>query len=340
MGHENVCDTESLIDRRGAFPSRSTPDFELTGIEHVRFAVSDLDRAVAFANDWGLKRVSAEGVIYSTLDNCEIEFVAVDLADPACTPLGGDTGLVQVTWGTKSSENIRAIATELSSDRDVVFDDDGVCYAEDDLGLRLAFRVTARELPKYEPTTYNAPGYAARIDRRAMKYDRAEPIEISHLAINVDDAAQAAAFYIERLGFRISDRYADRGLFLRCASAGNHHNLFLLNAAKPGARFNHLSFKVRDIHETVLGGQAFQEKGWTSFAGPGRHEVSSACFWYFFTPFGGAFEYAADEDVVTDDWAAHDFAATSHIFSQWTFGLEKSDGTLVGPISRSKAGNA
>jgi hypothetical protein len=69
---------------------------------------------------------------------------------------------------------------------------------------------------------------------------------------------------------------------------------------------------------------------------PGRHIVSSARFWYFHTPLGCAWEYAADEDVVSEDWDATDFAATAHIFSEWTFGLEKSDGTLRGPISLSK----
>jgi hypothetical protein len=40
--------------------------------------------------------------------------------------------------------------------------------------------------------------------------------------------------------------------------------------------------------------------------------------------------------VVTEGWETTDFAATAHIFSEWTFGLEKSDGTLRGPIAHSK----
>ncbi|MFJ9381249.1 VOC family protein [Streptomyces sp. NPDC101455] len=315
-------------------------DFGLTGIEHVLFAVEDIATAAAYAGDWGLTRLPGDGVVFASADGCQVEFVETDLADPRRTPVGGSSGLVQVTWGTKDASFIPAIAAELGEDRQAVTDDAGVLHSKDDLGFLIAFRPTTRSLPAYDPTRYNAPGFPERIDRRAVKYDRAEPREISHLAIGVDDAAEAARFYVERLGFRISDRYANRGLFLRCSPAGNHHNLFLMNAAKPGTRFNHLSFKVRDIHETVLGGQAFETKGWTTFAGPGRHEVSSACFWYFLTPFGGSFEYAADEDMVTEEWVAEDFAATAHIFSQWTFGLEKSDGTLKGPISNSKEGNA
>ena len=107
--------------------------------------------------------------------------------------------------------------------------------------------------------------------------------------------------------------------------------------AQPGTRFGHLAFKVRDIHEVIAGGQYIDAQGWRTFAGPGRHIVSSANFWYFQSPFGGAWEYAADEDMVTEAWLPHDFAAEAHIFSEWTFGLEKSDGTLRGPISESVA---
>jgi hypothetical protein len=104
----------------------------------------------------------------------------------------------------------------------------------------------------------------------------------------------------------------------------------------PGTAFNHLAFKVRDVHEVIGGGQSLEGKGWKTFAGPGRHLVSSACFWYFQSPFGGAWEYAADEDVVDASWESSDFAAQAHIFSEWTFGLEKSDGRLRGPISQSR----
>ena len=124
---------------------------------------------------------------------------------------------------------------------------------------------------------------------------------------------------------------------MRCSAQGNHHHLFLMNGRAPGTRFNHLAFKVRDIHEVISGGQAFDAKGWNTFAGPGRHIVSSANFWYFLTPFGGSWEYAADEDMVTEAWQSEDFAAEAHIFSEWTFGLETSDGTLRGPISGSAA---
>ncbi|SDB87898.1 Catechol-2,3-dioxygenase [Raineyella antarctica] len=316
----------------------TTKDFGLNGIDELRFAVEDLDSAERFAADWGLTRIEgADTLRFRALDGSGVEFVRTDTSDPRCTPVGDASGLVEMTWGVDFPENLEALRAELATDREAVIDDEGVLRSHDDLGFRLAFRVTRRSDVDYDVTRYNAPRRPARIDERAPRYDRAQPYEISHLAIGVDDAWQAAQFYLDRLGFRVSDRYADRGIFARCSAEGNHHNVFFMNAKQPGTRFNHLAWKVRDVHEVILGGQAFDAKGWLTFAGPGRHLVSSACFWYFLTPFGGSWEYAADEDIVTEEWQPQDFAAEAHIFSQWTFGLEKSDGTLKGPISASRA---
>jgi catechol 2,3-dioxygenase-like lactoylglutathione lyase family enzyme len=302
----------------------------LTGVERVTFAVEDLAEACQYAQDWGLSRA---GDVFATIDGCEVEFVE---STPDQRPVGDPSGLFEVTWGARDESCVRSLHDELSTDRATLIGDDGVLRCVDDLGIRLAFRPSRRVAVGVEPTTYNSPARPSRVNRRGARYEQARPHEISHLAIAVDDAAEAARFYVERLGFRISDRYADRGVFMRCSPSGNHHHLFLLNGTRPGTRCGHLAFKVRDIHEVIAGGQAFDAKGWKTFAGPGRHMVSSANFWYFVTPFGGSWEYAADEDIVTEEWEANDFAAEAHIFSEWTFGLEKSDGTLRGPISESR----
>ena len=313
--------------------------FHITGIDRITFAVPDLDAANRFARDWGLSPVDSgrpDEFLYRAVDGSEVAIVRTDPADPARTPIGGGNGMSALTFGVSNPAGLRALAAELGCDRAVEWDEHGVLHSVDDLGIRLAFRMTRRNRVPYEPTRYNSPSLPDRLNRRAARYERATPHEISHVAIGVDDAGAAHTFYAERLGFIISDRYANRGIFMRCSPAGNHHHLFLMNARVPGTRLNHVAFKVRDVHEVIGGGQQLDAKGWTTFAGPGRHVVSSACFWYFNSPLGCAWEYAADEDVVSEDWKTTDFAATAHIFSEWTFGLEKSDGTLRGPIAHSK----
>lgn len=313
--------------------------FHIIGIDGIKFGVVNLEEAKRFASDWGLTPIETgkpEDLLYRATDGSEVQIVHADKSDPARTPIGGLTGMCEIIWGVSDPAGLKALAEELSSDRAVEWDDNGALHSIDDLGIRLCFRMTQRHGVPFEPTRYNGPGHPNRLNRRASRYESAKPYEISHIAIGVDDAGEAHKFYADRLGFIISDRYANRGIFMRSSPAGNHHHLFLMNSRAPGTRLNHLAFKVRDVHEVIAGGQKLDALGWTTFAGPGRHVVSSACFWYFNTPLGCAWEYAADEDVVTENWETIDFAATAHIFSEWTFGLEKSDGTLRGPISLSK----
>ena len=313
--------------------------FRITGVERIRFAVQDFAEACRYATDWGLvpaAPLDPNGCVFTAVDGSEIEIVACDPTRPDRTPLGGGrSGVCEITWGVADEASIGRLANELRKDRPAERDAQNVLHSRDDLGIGMAFGPARRRSVPFETTKFNAPGHAARVNRRAVRYERATPHEISHVAIGVPHAGEASAFYIERLGFIVSDCYAKRGVFLRCSPRGNHHHLFLLNGQGDGARFNHLAFKVRDVHEVIGGGQAFEHRGWKTFAGPGRHVVSSACFWYFQSPFGGAWEYAADEDIVTEHWETTDFSATAHIFSEWTFGLEKSDGRLRGPISQS-----
>jgi catechol 2,3-dioxygenase-like lactoylglutathione lyase family enzyme len=135
--------------------------------------------------------------------------------------------------------------------------------------------------------------------------------------LGVEDLAATESFYRGRLGFHVSDRYVERGVFLRAPEIGHHHNLFLLDDGK--FTFNHLAFKVRDIHEVIGGGQGFARWGAETLVGPGRHFASSGCFWYFKSPFGGALEYVADEDVVTPAWTPSELTPSPERFSEWVF---------------------
>ena len=318
----------------------SIKDFKIKGLDRIRFAVEQLEDALRFADDWGLTQIQSDqphSYLFVTTDNSQVEIVQADRNDPDRTAIGNASGLCEMVWGVEDQASLDAIAIELAKDRRIYVDAQGTVHSHDDLGIALAFRIAQRRYIPFNDTQFNAPSQPKRVNSRAPRYEKAQPYEISHLAIGVDHAGQAVQFYIQRLGFLVSDRYADRGVFIRCAVEGNHHHLFFMNGKQPGTRFNHLAFKVRDIHEVIFGGQHVDAQGWQTFAGPGRHRVSSACFWYFHSPFGGAWEYAADEDIVTQEWQSTDFAAEAHIFTEWTFGLEKSDGTLRGPISQSKA---
>ena len=304
----------------------------ITGIDALTFGVIDLDESHRFLADWGLHRDPVDPTRCTTTDGTEIFVRGADDEDlpPATEP--GST-LRQVVWGVRTDHDLRSIAEALAG-RGPIDERDGVVHAVDPFGLAIAFRISRRQDVATIPYTQNGPGSPNRLDARAPFYDRAEPHEVSHIVLGVPDLAALEAFYVGLLGFHVSDRYRGRAVFLRASARGNHHHLFGLNSADGAAHFNHVCFKVRDVHEVIGGGQHIVRQGWTSQAGPGRHYISSACFWYFKSPVGGAFEYAADEDMVTEAWVPKEYDMSPEIFTEWKFNLGVETGSM--PIAASR----
>jgi catechol-2,3-dioxygenase len=164
----------------------------------------------------------------------------------------------------------------------------------------------------------NAWGVPGRgVNRRSTVYERADPIEVGHVVFFTDRLAEVERFYVEKLGFCVSDRYPGRGLFLRCAAEGGHHDMFLLQPPSPKRGLNHVAFAVRDVHEVFGGGMHISRCGWETEIGPGRHPISSAYFWYVKNPAGALAEYYSDEDQLDGNWEPQDFQQSPEAFAEW-----------------------
>jgi len=81
--------------------------------------------------------------------------------------------------------------------------------------------------------------------------------KIGHVALYVSDVARSARFYVEVLGFRISDVYGEDmmpggAVFLRLNP--DHHGVALFRATEAhpaGAGLHHLAFEVATLDEVV-----------------------------------------------------------------------------------------
>ncbi len=272
----------------------------LSGIDAVVFGVQDIAEAKRFLDDWGTAPVNIadDRLVYATRDGAQVIVRPLGAPDlpPAMEP--GNT-LREVVWGV-------ADAAALPAEPRMV----------DPNGLTLSFRVSQRRAVVVEATPANGPGAPRRIDRRSPVNVQARPVGIGHVVLFAADFAAMRAFYVERLGFIVSDEYPGHGVFLRCAPRGGHHNLFILNRpGKPG--MNHVAFTLADIHEVIGGGIAMAQKGWKTEIGPGRHPISSAYFWYFHNPLGAPLEYYADEDYCTEAWVPQQFTRAPELFAEW-----------------------
>ncbi len=299
----------------------------LSGIDAVTFGVADMAAAQTFCLDWGL-HPTADPRAFTTRDGGEV--ILRDIDDPALPPpIEPGNTVREVVWGMPDQAAVDALHARLGE------------APRDPNGLALRFRVTRRRHILATPTPVNAPGSPNRVDQRSPVHTGADPIKLGHIVLFANDFAAMRTFYIEQVGFTLSDEYPGHGAFLRCATPGEHHNLFILNRpGKPGV--NHVAFTLADIHEVIGGGIAMAQKGWKTEIGPGRHPISSAYFWYFHNPLGAPVEYYADDDWCTEAWVPQQHVRKPELFAEWAIagGIDGTTRRQIVAVDNSGRGHA
>jgi catechol 2,3-dioxygenase-like lactoylglutathione lyase family enzyme len=269
-------------------------------------------------SEWGLKKVkdAKSGLVFATEIGSEV-VVRPDSAAGLPPKLSGGSEFREVVRGVASEKHLDALGEELARDRAVIADKDGTLHSTDDSGINVGFRVWRRgKEPARSTLPLNVPGARGRVDAPSPMYERARPFRMGHIVFAVPDVRAGEKFYVQRLGFHLSDRYAGgAAVFLRYAARADHHNLFLLKRPGGLTDLHHVAFEVHDIHEVFGGGMHFAQAGWQTAVGPGRHPISSAYFWYFDNPLGGTIEYFSNPDFVTESWKPSNFRVNR--FSEW-----------------------
>ena len=274
----------------------------IIGPDELVFGVDNVDACATFLKDYGLDEAGDNR--FEALDKTAISIRAKDDASlPAPLPTAS---LLRLTiWGVEDQAALDEIEAELSKDRDVTKDEDGVLYAKDDAGFELAFRITKRIKLDLPAEMINSPG--ATPGRGANKIGanqdaEAKPRTLSHIVYFVPNMEETAKFYIERLGFVVTDKFTNTGPFLRPQANNDHHVLFLIQTPDYMQGLEHLAFHMQGPTELMLAGSRMVQKGYESFWGPGRHKFGSNWFWYFNSPLGTHVEYDADMDLHDGEW--------------------------------------
>ncbi len=81
----------------------------------------------------------------------------------------------ECTFGVRADADLKALADNLSADRDVREYADGSIHAVDPVGFGVAFRVTQTEKAIAPEQEVNVPGRATRINKRGDLYEHASP---------------------------------------------------------------------------------------------------------------------------------------------------------------------
>lgn len=263
-------------------------------LNQVVIGVPDVEKTAEFYRDFNLAE-TAPG-LFATADGGEqLRLVQ--------TPI---RRLVELNIGADDEDDISRVASQLGK-LDVAFQHNGAAISACDRGSGVNVRVTVAPRIKQEPVPaplYNGPGRHDRVGDRSPFLPagdalvRARPRKLGHVVIGTTEPEESNRFFLEGIGFKISDEVKGHAYFMRCSE--DHHNLLVQRA--PVQFLHHTSWQVEDVDEIGLGAQALLSKDPSRHVwGFGRHYIGSNFFWYFRDPAGNFAEYYSDLDCIVDD---------------------------------------
>jgi catechol 2,3-dioxygenase len=131
------------------------------------------------------------------------------------------------------------------------------------------------------------------------------PDRLHHVTLASVRLEEMTAFYVEALGFRVSDEMVDGSgvVFVWLRSDREHHSLAIVNA--PAPELDHLAFEVASWN--VLGGwcDELARLGVPLTWGPGRHGPGNNLFAFFDDPDGRHIELSCEMERFWDDRAQY-----------------------------------
>lgn len=285
----------------------------IVGIKSITYGVEDLQRAIQFHEDWGLENIEqgAAGADFGLQDGATLCLRTSEHPGLPAKSLKWEDHLMgstvrEVIWGAADGDTLEAIGAELSTDRDVTTDNEGTLHTVDAMGNPMGFAVFEPKEITLGLPEINTIGNSGRPDKPAEATIRRKirPYRYVHVVywLSGDDKDAALSFYVDRLGFVMTDNMTDGGAFLRCGGAIDHHNLFLQVNQEGYTGFQHVAYEVKDLDEVGMLGEHMEKNGWKTNVGPIRHNICSSYSWYLWNPAGGAIEALSDIDHCGEDW--------------------------------------
>jgi len=143
------------------------------------------------------------------------------------------------------------------------------------------------------------------------------PVKISHIVLHSPDHKALTQWFIDVLGFSLSDWIGEFMSFLRCNSA--HHRIAIL----PGPPcLNHVAYDMEGVDGMMRGIHRLRQNDIDIRWGPGRHTAGNNTFSYFVTPAGFAVEYTSELEVVDEaTWQPQVHAPSPLLMDQWSIGV-------------------
>ena len=243
-------------------------------LQHVELLTpAPLAEVAAFYVPWGLEVVdeAADSVAFRAggpTHHC-LRFVAAD-----------HTGLGHIAFGARSRQAVDALHRQWADDGVEIRSEPATLDA---LGGGYGFDAADPE------------GRVLRVVTEMLAADpRPEPgpvpIGITHVVLNTVDIDQLCAFYVEVLGFAVSDWSEHQMVFLR--NGADHHTIAFNQAEH--ASVNHVAYELASLDHFLTSVGRMKVAGVDPLWGIGRHGPGNNSFAYYGDPAGFVPEFTAD----------------------------------------------
>jgi catechol 2,3-dioxygenase-like lactoylglutathione lyase family enzyme len=267
----------------------------LAGIHHVGLRVADLDEAVErWSREFGFALRERHGE--RAYLRCAFEDYGLELVQ------SGEPGFDHAGWELRPGVSLQDVALdgELTarpggrSPSLLLRDPDGH-------GVEIVeWTERESEFPDVGRLTTELPAL--------------HPRKVGHVNCLTTDAPRMAAFYCDELGFRISDRLGDEGIWLHLNA--DHHVHALVQ--KDLAHFHHFAVELLDVGEMRVALDHLAKHGRWVIWGPGRHGVAASLFAYIRIPEEELIvELYADMEQLRPDHQPRDWEDTPHSSNVW-----------------------
>ena len=276
----------------------------ISEIRYVGYGTPDLDAERKFYGEiWGLREVAErDGMVYFAAEGHDELYV------------------VRLRKAKEKRIDMIALAADSAADVDALHERVAkagcrIIFGPKDLdsfGGGYGFQFFTQDGLPFEISSGVERGKA-----RTLKRWEGIPKRISHIVMHSPDHKAAVKFFVDVLGFRVSDWLGDFMAFLRCNEW--HHRIAFL----PGPPcLNHVAYDMLGLDDMIRGISRLKNLGVDVKWGPGRHTAGDNTFSYFTTPGGFAVEYTAELERVDDaTWQPTVYAPSPQIMDQWGIGV-------------------
>jgi catechol 2,3-dioxygenase len=252
----------------------------VTGVRSIELGVRDLHRSAEFYTKvWALEEVSSDGDSVRFRATGGEHHVLTIRERPQASLLGVHFAAADRAAVDQLCAKAKGYGVALAGDPAPLDAKDGGGY-----GFRF-------ETPDGLPMSISSDS-AQHTDIVA---DRSRPTKISHVVLNSARTDDQVPFFIDVLGFRLSDS-THMMEFLRCSA--DHHSIAIFR--NNGPSLNHVAYELPNIDGLMRGAGRVRRSGFDIEWGVGRHGPGSNVFSYFIEPNGFVAEYTTELDQLDD----------------------------------------